>query len=743
MNKKNGKILTFYSFKGGVGRTMALANVAFIASMSGKKVLMMDWDLEAPGLEYYFRGLTDRTIDGILRDTPGILNLLDEWSAGITSLKTEKELRDFKSPYDSGDRFQHFTKSVIDKDIFPTLIPSAARIDIINAGSKLIGDANKSYEQVLSTFSWTSFFSESLGGYLLERLCSWARKEYDIILIDSRTGLADVAGICTLAIPDTVALCLVLNQQNIDGIGKVAAAITSQANDSVTTRVVPMRVSRRDSSEGSDAQARVISTLSRVGGIQASHVQEDMAMLQIAAEDNVPFYETLAPFFAIDPSLDPLTLSYARLARELFGSGISAPDITQDTLRLIKSRILPKNATVQYVIELKSAEPLRARSEISRLIDVAAETGVDTSIDNDYVIALCETVLHVVGNFDGEVDDLPLLDKTMDILRYLANKDNPEWNPRYINFIRSALEIMWIFNNEEVEIKIRLEFERLLEEDTSNNGKLCQLDNLQEIVRLYRSSKNISTLDPFILKMGNLITLLLSKQDLSDSETKSLAISVAKYSLFRGEIYLSTGEFSQAENSFTTGLRNIENLDDGELDQLDHIKFRLLVSLSKIPSISTDDSAKYCVEAARLQTSNFHFSAPAMFAIILRPTVKPEYVIEFARATLSELSRRRKIIAYFIRTEEYLISFVDLISKALKNLRRNGQANDDISPLLSALLELLNTINRSRNHISPEVLEGIISRSDRIITETGVNNEISRKLVGMLENIRILSRADR
>ena len=43
-------IVTFYSYKGGVGRSMALANIAVLLAQRGMKVLMVDWDLEAPGL---------------------------------------------------------------------------------------------------------------------------------------------------------------------------------------------------------------------------------------------------------------------------------------------------------------------------------------------------------------------------------------------------------------------------------------------------------------------------------------------------------------------------------------------------------------------------------------------------------------------------------------------------------------------------------------------------------------------
>ena len=50
-----GQIVTFYSFKGGTGRTMALANVAWILAANGMRVLVADWDLESPGLHRFFQ----------------------------------------------------------------------------------------------------------------------------------------------------------------------------------------------------------------------------------------------------------------------------------------------------------------------------------------------------------------------------------------------------------------------------------------------------------------------------------------------------------------------------------------------------------------------------------------------------------------------------------------------------------------------------------------------------------------
>ncbi|HEV7816978.1 MAG TPA: hypothetical protein VGP06_18010, partial [Janthinobacterium sp.] len=52
-----GEVVTFYSYKGGTGRTMALSNIAILLARRQNAtvpVLMIDWDMEAPGLHHYF-----------------------------------------------------------------------------------------------------------------------------------------------------------------------------------------------------------------------------------------------------------------------------------------------------------------------------------------------------------------------------------------------------------------------------------------------------------------------------------------------------------------------------------------------------------------------------------------------------------------------------------------------------------------------------------------------------------------
>lgn len=64
-------IVAFYGFRGGAGRTLALAHVATLLSRLGAKIACIDLDLEAPGLHAAF-GLDYST------DSPGALSLLYE-----------------------------------------------------------------------------------------------------------------------------------------------------------------------------------------------------------------------------------------------------------------------------------------------------------------------------------------------------------------------------------------------------------------------------------------------------------------------------------------------------------------------------------------------------------------------------------------------------------------------------------------------------------------------------------------
>jgi len=84
-----GSVVSFYSFKGGVGRSMLLAHLAWVLAERGRRVLVVDWDLEAPGLREYFQPRRSSRLSQsaatrvVAPDATGVLGLVDDYKARI------------------------------------------------------------------------------------------------------------------------------------------------------------------------------------------------------------------------------------------------------------------------------------------------------------------------------------------------------------------------------------------------------------------------------------------------------------------------------------------------------------------------------------------------------------------------------------------------------------------------------------------------------------------------------------
>lgn len=191
--RRPGTVYTFYSYKGGVGRSMALANVGVLMAMEGQRVLLVDWDLEAPGLEVFFRNAARLTPDAAIR--PGIVDLL------------ESQARRERLPW---------RDCLLQAEFF------GCSLDIITAGRRT-GD----YRQRVQQLNWEELFSRhQIGNYISGLRDEW-REVYDVVLIDSRTGITDIGDICTVLLPDVLVLMFVANLQNVEGINDAMSRATS------------------------------------------------------------------------------------------------------------------------------------------------------------------------------------------------------------------------------------------------------------------------------------------------------------------------------------------------------------------------------------------------------------------------------------------------------------------------------------------------------------------------------------
>lgn len=300
MTGRDGKVVTFYSYKGGTGRTMALANVAWILASSGKRVLAVDWDLESPGLHRFFHPFLDLET---VADTPGVIDLIRNYQWAATRTQRGRAL-DWYREY--ADVSQNTVSLEWD-------FPDGGVLHFMPAGRQ-----NQDYSATLASVNWDEFYEKFGGGLFFDAMRESLQRDYDYVLIDSRTGLSDVAQICTLQLPDILVALFTLSDQGIDGVATVTQQVGSQyAQRGIRILPVPTRIdeAEKDKADNGRAYAR-----RRFAGLPQG--MDDGQRARYWGEVEVPyraFYayeETLAVFGdRADAGPSSLRAALERLAR--------------------------------------------------------------------------------------------------------------------------------------------------------------------------------------------------------------------------------------------------------------------------------------------------------------------------------------------------------------------------------------------------------------------------------------------
>lgn len=184
--------VTFYSYKGGVGRTMALSNIAYLLAKAGKRVLVVDFDLEAPGLPSYepFRCAGEKQ---------GVVEYVSA----------------FIETNEAPDASEYIVKCNIN-DVNIWMMPAG-------------NTSSPEYSTRYGAIDWTALYENHSGFLFMEDLKqqweAYEQKGFDYVLIDSRTGYTDIGGICTRQLPDAVVVMFVPTLQNIEGLSPIIGAI--------------------------------------------------------------------------------------------------------------------------------------------------------------------------------------------------------------------------------------------------------------------------------------------------------------------------------------------------------------------------------------------------------------------------------------------------------------------------------------------------------------------------------------
>jgi len=179
---------------------------------------MIDWDLEAPGLEKFFdikndsckKGLLDMLLNykkTMISEIIGSSVDIDSIDEPIIEPNEIKKLEWNSLPF--------LKPSDILIDIYPQS-EGLGKLFLITAGMRS-KDKFEDYSKAVVNFDWADFYKNWAGEYYFEKIRSEFENLADIILIDSRTGISETTGPCTYQLADAIIMFCGPNEQSITG----------------------------------------------------------------------------------------------------------------------------------------------------------------------------------------------------------------------------------------------------------------------------------------------------------------------------------------------------------------------------------------------------------------------------------------------------------------------------------------------------------------------------------------------
>jgi MinD-like ATPase involved in chromosome partitioning or flagellar assembly len=284
--------ITFYSYKGGTGRSLSLANAAVYLANLGFKVVAMDFDLEAPGLHYKL----SRNADG-------------------SPLSVNKGVVDFVNSYlDEGQVSFPITDFIIG---VPVSDADKRLVYLVPAGQA----PSRDYWTKLSRINWHDlFYSENAQGvqiFMELRARILHELKPDFVLIDSRTGITEMGGVATTLLADKV-ICLVLPPpENLEGARAVLRSLkrTRRESDGGPSEILialsrlPQNRHWNDEQESTDSVLKFINET-------AEEPEDTLSCEQVFvlhSEPALQIRETLRVGSGINPDDSQLLRDYLRL----------------------------------------------------------------------------------------------------------------------------------------------------------------------------------------------------------------------------------------------------------------------------------------------------------------------------------------------------------------------------------------------------------------------------------------------
>lgn len=206
-----GEVTTFYSYDSAAVRSQALAHAGWL--LAGRRhaktpVLMIDWDLEGPGLHHYFSRIHDAAAHGAhaCHAAPSRAGVLEVFESCRELLRA--------APRGLADDAEALAAHVLDS------IDWDAHIERVDDGRPLYlmraGRFDDSYGERADRLDWDALFCACPA--LFRSFAARLKRRFAHVLVDCRSGRSAATSVCTALLADKMVGVFTPDARSLDGL---------------------------------------------------------------------------------------------------------------------------------------------------------------------------------------------------------------------------------------------------------------------------------------------------------------------------------------------------------------------------------------------------------------------------------------------------------------------------------------------------------------------------------------------
>jgi MinD-like ATPase involved in chromosome partitioning or flagellar assembly len=206
-----GAVVSFYSDRDGIGRSMAVASVAWILATNGRRVAVVDWDLQKPSLHKY---LEPFLLDPGWRDVPGVIDFLWQYAQSARRASTIDVGALRQEPAEVSG-----CTCGIPADL---RVAPGGHLHFIPAGAARMGAIRLRY------FNWSELVDRLGGVQVVKGFLDKVAAEYNYVLVDLPSGRMTLDVTLPAFRSDSLVACFTLDHESIDVVSARARWLTDR-----------------------------------------------------------------------------------------------------------------------------------------------------------------------------------------------------------------------------------------------------------------------------------------------------------------------------------------------------------------------------------------------------------------------------------------------------------------------------------------------------------------------------------